>query len=611
MEQKQVFGLSTESFNIEKLANLCETGTEEDIKKYISTYFAKLIDSRLIIFWDHEEQRIEFYSDETMKNRVLTKDVVIFHKRNKWVTRDWFFGIQNPSYHPVCAPGKPLIYKTSTSKLCINIVPPLLHIGKPRKKLEEYPIEVQNKVNTVWDHIRIVWAGRDEELFKYNQLWIAHMVAGRKMRSCIINKSIEGVGKSIMIEFLKHKVLGKGLVLHTSDVNIFTGHFNAILVGKILVVLEEAPCATSGEWHVMDSKLKNLITESEITIRAMHKDHRQMPNSASIILNTNKEVIHMNCDSRRYIVNDVSFEMKGNKQYFYTLYEAINYELVGEAFYFHCLDIAEQNPKFDEQEDKPITKSFIRNVSDNAPPLYRYIKEKYILNKRGIDMKYKDFYDKFAEWCQQEKINYYPKKNDCIIKLKEIGINYIYYSTKHNNCNWIQNSFEELKKIFDEKYLIGEADEIIENAIEKHDDYEFDDDDEIKQQSQTTVQQTCLQNPSDTNIQSNKNDQITTVQQTCLQNLSDTNIQSNDNDQITNNIQSKPHKYNLDKFQKLHYDLLRNTDDSFMRMIAELKNFKQKDLKLITFIQTVRKLNIQHNNNAYKIVTYVLDGIDD
>jgi hypothetical protein len=304
------------------------------------------------------------------------------------------------------------------------------------------------------------------------------MVSGRKMRSCIINKSIEGVGKSIIIEFLKYKVLGKGLVLHTSDTSIFTGQFNSSLIGKMLVVLEEAPCATSGEWHVMDSKLKHYITESEMTIRAMHKEHKQMPNCSSFILNTNKEVLHMNFDSRRYLINDMSFEKKGNRKYFATLLEAMKSDDIGEAFYFHCLEIAEQNPNFDEQDDKPITNAFKRNVADNAPPLYRYIKEKYVLNKRGINMKYKDFYEKFECWCDEKKIKYYPKKGECVTKLLELGINYLKMSSKHNNNNWIENSFEDLKKIFEEKHLLGDADEINKNVNDIDEDFEFQDDEE-------------------------------------------------------------------------------------------------------------------------------------
>ena len=51
--------------------------------------------------------------------------------------------------------------------------------------------------------------------------------------------------------------------------------------------------------------------------------------------------------------------------------------------------------------------------------------------------------------------------------LQEIGINYLKDSTKHGNSNWIENTFIELLKIFKDKFLFGETDEINQQKIDE------------------------------------------------------------------------------------------------------------------------------------------------
>jgi len=79
----------------------------------------------------------------------------------------------------------------------------------------------------------------------------------RKMRTCLYLTSVQGIGKSIIIKFLAEQVLGNELVYTTSYISSLAGRFNASLVGLLLFVLEEAPCASANEWKVLTDKLKN------------------------------------------------------------------------------------------------------------------------------------------------------------------------------------------------------------------------------------------------------------------------------------------------------------------------------------------------------------------
>ena len=86
------------------------------------------------------------------------------------------------------------------------------------------------------------------------------------MRTCLYLTSVKGIGKSIIIKFLAEQVLGNELVYTTSDVTSLVGRFNAPLVGRVLFVLKEAPCASAYDWRILENRLKNYITESMISI---------------------------------------------------------------------------------------------------------------------------------------------------------------------------------------------------------------------------------------------------------------------------------------------------------------------------------------------------------
>jgi len=109
-----------------------------------------------------------------------------------------------------------------------------LHIHKEKKPLESYPNKIIARVQKIWNHIKEAWCSGKQDQFEYIQKWISHVVSGRKMRTCLYLTSVQGIGKSIIIKFLAEQVLG-----------------------LLLFVLEEAPCASANEWKVLTDKLKN------------------------------------------------------------------------------------------------------------------------------------------------------------------------------------------------------------------------------------------------------------------------------------------------------------------------------------------------------------------
>ena len=376
-----------------------------------------------------------------------------------WNLHNWFYSASNPIYFPCSKVNEDRVHIDEHGAKYINFFPELLHGRKERKKLTDFPEHVQEGVKKIWNHIYIDWCSRKEYQFKYVQLFLSNVVKRKKMTACLNLKSQKGIGKSIIIDFLTKSVLGTQLVYQTADSNILSGRFNAVLMNLLLFVLEEAPCQTLGEWKVLDSKLKNFITEHEISIEKKGKDHFKIENTVSFIIFSNKNSIAYTDDERRYFSPDISSELKGNKKYFVELAKITKDREVGEAFYWNCIDIAEKISNWHEQFDMPISEENKRNIADNAPSIVQFIKNMYVLKKINIDLKLSEFYNKYKTYCESNKIQYVLKKGDFVSKLKELGINYIHQSTAHHNNNWISEKHENLLKIFKLKNLILDIDD--------------------------------------------------------------------------------------------------------------------------------------------------------
>jgi len=174
---------------------------------------------------------------------------------------------------------------------------------------------------------------------------------------------------------------------------------------------------------------------------------------------------------------DASHEMKGNKQYFDILAKAMDSDEVGEAFYNYCIEFAKANDKFSPQFDRPISESMKKNIASSALPYMNFIKDKFILNKKGLDLKLKDLYEQYESYCESKKVKYVEKKADFPARLEELGIKTIMNSTKHKNSNWVECDFKKLLEIFKKLNLIDITDEF--NEPEREDPLGMDDDQEV------------------------------------------------------------------------------------------------------------------------------------
>lgn len=462
-EVESSFASSTKAFDFDYLLMLIKKKNINRIINYYNTYFVKIGENKSVIMWVPGKKTFDCLADDVFKRTYCPPNTNVVRllpggTKHVWKVSEWFFGAENSPYRSCMKVGYPRIFKDETGDRYVNLLPRRLHEGKERRV--KYSKKIQDGVNKIWNHLFVAWTSRNKDQFEYLQKWFGHFVSGRRLQSCIYLRAIEGIGKSCVIEFLKKGVIGESLVFQTSNTDILTGQFNAPLFGKMLFVLEEAPCSTSNEWHKLNEKLKDYITADNIAIRFMHRDYIYVDNTVSYIINTNSYAVALNHSSRRYMAFDCSSEYKGNKKHFDELLVAMRDPEVGEAFYFNCLDIAKKYPEFDEQHEIPLTKETLQNINDNAPSIVSFIKEDYILENKGINKKFRDFYEEYEQYCKAKKITHIQKRGQIGQKLLELGIKYEARSTKHHNAGWVKNSASELYELFNKKRLIAIYDDV-------------------------------------------------------------------------------------------------------------------------------------------------------
>ena len=322
------------------------------------------------------------------------------------------------------------------------------------------------KVDAIWKHIEVVLCSSKPDLFKYMKQWICHMLQ-RKMCTVPYMQSVQGTGKSIIIDFMK-AVLGWKNVLITSDaMNDVFGPFNSALKGVLLAVLEELPCASQGSWMAMNNKIKEYITGSTLLIKQKYMDTIKTDNHVSWMICTNNVAIKVPSDDRRYVCLDVSDCKKGDFAYFDELKSYMDDTKVQCAFYWHAKTIIDPNFR---ENNIPKTTAKKDLIVDSLPDVLQYIKEKFLCNKLGISMRFMDFYNAFCTHQEARKRRVSSK----IIVSKVLTDNKIPVCAKAGNIKWIDMTKEEVYELYKSKDWIHDLDDyddtpavVVEKVVKK------------------------------------------------------------------------------------------------------------------------------------------------
>jgi hypothetical protein len=357
------FAEPKEAFSIDKLKQFIFTAKDindlKRAKKYLCSYFILYSNSHGVFMWRPDVKSLEHISVKNIdmlirhiiqKFYIPTSNPKVVDKVEFNIHR-WFMLDNTLVSVATCDPVKPCLFKIQ-GQLYLNIFPGFLHQLQPLTAFEN---KVHLAVKLIFMHIWDIWCSEDWNLTEYIIKWFAGVASGRKMYSILYLKSGQGWGKGIITDFIQRYVLGTQLVYKTSDPQTILGSFNAQLMGKVLLLLEEMLTEKS-QWNSLYHALKDKVTSDMIEIHEKYKTPTQYKNFMSTIILTNENALRVENDDRRTVFLDVSPARKGDLQYFKKLGNAIKYPEVKEAFYSYLRAIAEAYPDFDSNPP-PMTES--------------------------------------------------------------------------------------------------------------------------------------------------------------------------------------------------------------------------------------------------------------
>lgn len=239
-------------------------------------------------------------------------------------------------------------------------------------------------VQTVLDHQFSFFCSKNPELFKYFIHWQAHRLQYplSKTGIALVVLSHEGIGKDLIFSRVLGKIIGAHHFYQTANTNDVTGHFNACLEGKILVVFDEAGKIQPQQ----QSNLQTLITEEDMRIERKGMDSYKVKSAVNVIINSNlldEPIMRVTAQSRRFVITKADSSINVDKDYFVDIIRDFFEFDSGEdeavclyrgvcayAHYLYNLDLSGWNPR-----KIPVTETLILSKLSSMSMPHQYVYE--------------------------------------------------------------------------------------------------------------------------------------------------------------------------------------------------------------------------------------------
>ncbi len=263
------------------------------------------------------------------------------------------------------------------------------------------------RIQTILDHIKIVYCGGNEEYYEYFINWLSRMIQDPEKRpqvALVFYNEEHGTGRNTFTNFFGECILGMELAKSIHKPERIFGRFNSVLAKCLLLIVEE----TSAEMKKFCEDLKNLITEPTITIEKKNIDANTFTNYVNIIMLTNnKDILDIDDKDRRFAIIETSDCKKGDEEYFKKLYECMKDRMNQKLFYMYLKNEVKCDwSPMDFQVKRPITKAYRRQQGVNSKNYKKYIH--HIVSDDGV--KCNEYMNKWVKYNGMEYVKVLPKK---------------------------------------------------------------------------------------------------------------------------------------------------------------------------------------------------------
>jgi hypothetical protein len=249
--------------------------------------------------------------------------------------------------------------------------------GFDAEKLQ--PIQDKSQIpvllEPIFYHMREVITAGNETHAQWFFDWIANMVQ-RPWQMSEVAVSLYGkcgVGKGILFEWLRHKIMGSACTYQTAKPDRYiTGTFNEGMINKVFVQIDEAK---SGSVKETEDILKDVITNKTFVYEKKFKDPIVVQNYCNLLFTSNNDdAMNVPMDDRRLVLFKVSSLHENDGSYFDPFVSHLAKPEVQRAFYefLMCRHLSAYPNNFNNDR-KPITDHYLECQSYNIPVVSRFL----------------------------------------------------------------------------------------------------------------------------------------------------------------------------------------------------------------------------------------------
>lgn len=251
----------------------------------------------------------------------------------------------------------------------------------------------------------------DKACIEYLLNYLAHTIQQPSIKPevAVVMRGPQGIGKGTLM-----KLMGSfnDNYKHLSSANSLVGNFSGHLIDSYIVFADEA---VWGGDKVAEGRLKAMITEDKLSIRAMHKDEIYVKSYVRLFVASNEDwVVPVGEGDRRYFVVDCSPRYKGQTepgQFFYEFGKWVN--AGGREAVFDFLnrrDISKFNPRIFPKTQARVDMQ-LKGIGTSARFVYELLNGTAPLGEdtMTVDGTSRRFnrnmlYADFTEWCNTRKV---------------------------------------------------------------------------------------------------------------------------------------------------------------------------------------------------------------
>jgi hypothetical protein len=295
--------------------------------------------------------------------------------------------------------------------------------------------------DTAYFHLLIkALCNDDSDCNEYLMNYLAHMVQKpeEKPEVAIVMKGSQGIGKGTLMKLLSKF---NDNYKHLSSTQSLTGQFSGHLLDAFVVFADEA---VWGGDKVAEGRLKAMITESMVSIRALHKDEVYVRSFVRLFVASNENwVVPVGEGDRRYFVLECDPRYKGKTapgEFFHAFGKWMN-NGGAEAVFYELLhrDISNFNPRV-----FPVTQARLDMQVRSLPTVERFVYEllngQLMLGKGTAVLKdgkwhfgKSALHSELIEWCNTHKKHYIPTQDELSMSLGK------HLDFSADDVNWRKN----------------------------------------------------------------------------------------------------------------------------------------------------------------------------